>query len=531
MMKTNSILLPLLSLIYCTSLAVVPGRKEELTLPDLSESSLMSSAGNPSKFRRSANEADGFRAAVLNNIAEMKNDRTLFETAVQRILRSIGSSRVQFVFPDAAVMNKLRSDTTGQNEFIKKEKIDAVVSVDFTKKDQNSYDYSVSIRFPDGENKIGEISGKIEILNRKTSGAKRSDIAQVKGQYFFLNEVNSPSLQMNTPSEISVKEFWSALTTGGLSVRSSTPGSDVYLTSADGKKTLLGKTPVNDIRLDQGSYRVDVQRKGFSPVALEANVIPGENVSLYVPWPDDPYTTSLALWTVPESLRVSFDGENMGESPVFLSEIEGGRYEMELSYQKSKGNYKRIAKTPVTIPQGRVTRLVYFWNYKEMFGTELSARGYWKKINTGDQPKMEYKDGLRVTSNAANQFSGYKSIPFPTSSFRARVVFEKNESSEVFLGLSSSGDSALAKYNSNGFSGGILAPGVKTVAEDLFLTSKKQNQNVIEIRYDAKNAVLSFRSDGAAAKSFSFKPNSFSEIFFGGSGDVLFKEFDMHLEN
>jgi len=130
-----------------------------------------------------------------------------------------------------------------------------------------------------------------------------------------------------------------ALLQGFISVTSEPPGADVYI-----QGELKGTTPFTTEGMSEGSYSVELQMEDYITISKTASVKAGETTEF-----TDKLTLipgSLVIHSDPLGAIVLLDGEKVGVTPLEISEIEVGEYEISVYKDNYESNSENIIIEP-----------------------------------------------------------------------------------------------------------------------------------------------------------------------------------------
>jgi hypothetical protein len=468
--------------------------------------------------------------AIVDNVDRNDSSALMLLIAKKRISKIYASSRVEYLELPEDIALGVRKKSGQVQEYLIKNGIDAIFFIQFNKKD-DTYLYNINLLLAANYRQVGELSGPVKFVSKQIDTVHRSDIYTDGKNYSFIKEVNLPSVDIQSPGETNVQDFWAAVTSGMLNVRSSTPGAEVSLIKR-GKKTLIGRTPVNEFRLDEGEYEVEIFRHGLSPVRKSVEIIAGSSTNVFVPWPDDPYTTSLAFWTGTESMKFSLDGESLGETPVFLNDIEGGSYDISLARKKGYGNYKDVIKTSIAIRQGQVNMLVFFYKYIEQFGKNFQSKEFWSRVSEKGRFEIQTDNGLGFAAEDAGAIVGIESIDFPIRSFDASLTIESKDNGYIAFGIKSLLDSVLIQENAGEFSGGVFQPDMRTIAMPSYKEKDiAKKEHVLRIKFRSSNSTVQLYVDGTLIGQHPWKPDAIGKfVIYGKSGMTRAKLLNIDMQ-
>ena len=110
---------------------------------------------------------------------------------------------------------------------------------------------------------------------------------------------------------------------GTVIIESTPPGSAVFVDGAES-----GTTPVT-LKLAPGDHSVELRRSGRTET-IALSVDPGAELTRRVEWTKAAPTGSLSITTEPPGARVTIDGNEVGVTPLTLSDLAVGRHAVVL---------------------------------------------------------------------------------------------------------------------------------------------------------------------------------------------------------
>ena len=199
----------------------------------------------------------------------------------------------------------------------------------------------------------------------------------------------------------------------------------------------LGKVPGSGERLREGLHKLEIKRPGYDALSREVRIRAGKDQSMFITWPDDRGATSLTVLSTPAGQRLSIDGVVRGTTPLYLTDMEPGSYELELSRAGEGGVYAVTGENRIDLGGGENAGRVFFINHTESFGADLLEQDFFRlsleNVPGGGKPVIAYQGGggLAVTAESLpdSALLGLESRPF--------VIDELDYTLEMkqFLGL------------------------------------------------------------------------------------------------
>jgi hypothetical protein len=193
---------------------------------------------------------------------------------------------------------------------------------------------------------------------REDASAQLELYRSAEGFYFFRDSHYS-RMQTESLSPVTVREFLRSSISSQVDIFSSSPEAEVQVVRKDGTVVYNGKPPVNNLTLDQGTYKVLVKRPGRSSGEESVHIRAGKKEAVFLTWEDDPDRTNLAFYSIPPGQRVALDGIIQGDTPFFRIAVMPGVYETELSQKEKSGEYTVNHFMPVEISQGSKNDVIF----------------------------------------------------------------------------------------------------------------------------------------------------------------------------
>jgi len=121
------------------------------------------------------------------------------------------------------------------------------------------------------------------------------------------------------------RDFLLQPSVGWLTVTSDPPGAVVINTETG---AVLGKTPINDIALDRGTYQLSLEKEQFEKYETVAGLTYGGRQSVSATLVRS--VGHLQVSTTPQGAKIFLNGTTYGETPVILRDLPTGDYEVKL---------------------------------------------------------------------------------------------------------------------------------------------------------------------------------------------------------
>jgi hypothetical protein len=106
-----------------------------------------------------------------------------------------------------------------------------------------------------------------------------------------------------------------------IDIISDPPGAEVRVNG-----TVRGRTPLRISDLDPGSYDFEVVKKGYTPYHKSARLEAESDYTMKVTLPTT--VNSLRVLSQPPGVSVTVNGEPKGKTPITLSGLPSGHYEV-----------------------------------------------------------------------------------------------------------------------------------------------------------------------------------------------------------
>lgn len=422
--------------------------------------------------------------------------------AFERILQSIRSQGVTLLDPPEDLAQKILTPDQESWPFLEKSRADAVLDISFQKvKDSSSAGVNLRLIDPFYGETMGEMHLSAEIVEKSGDEGHRIDFYGDRNSLHFLREQSTPLLKFSNYEEKHFKEMVHRSVSGTLSVLTSYPDADIYLMTAAGKKS-LGRPPLLGIRLDEGRYTVDVERKGRDDIHKEVQIRAGREKSLMITWADDPGRTSAVVYSVPEGLRLSMDGVVEGTTPVYFATIQPGDFAMEFSRPDKKGSYTVMENQSFHVENDLHNERIVFLNYQEDFTTDFMEKGYWNPAAEDGTLRVKAGEkglGLQADTKKPDAKSGILSLPFAMKSFVMDLEVYEGEGNHLYFGILSSPDSVFVKMQTRNFEPLYFKDKEAQkpiVAYEPIDPEHKKVIHAIRIEYDASDRKVRIRVDG-----------------------------------
>jgi len=118
-----------------------------------------------------------------------------------------------------------------------------------------------------------------------------------------------------------------------INVRTVPEGAEIYF-----NHNKIGNSPLTEKRIAGGDYDIIAVKQGYKMLNTIVHAIPGDTVDVTIPLIEEKNNGSAIIETTPDNASIFIDGEFRGYSPLLLSPITPGTYEITL---KKQGYYSR----------------------------------------------------------------------------------------------------------------------------------------------------------------------------------------------
>lgn len=194
------------------------------------------------------------------------------------------------------------------------------------------------------ETEYGTIEYSVTVLKQEgekpVKTTKKVEVYKTTNDFKVLEEIKVPILKIvNRPDKATLSKLLKSSVTGHLNVTSSSPETSFYL---DNK--FIGKLPLSDIPLDDGEHTIAFQKPGVSLVKRTMFFRAGEKVKLHHEWEDDLNVAAVKIISYPSGLKLSWDNQMKGETPLFMYGMQPGKYKVEFIQKDKKKDTNVVLK-------------------------------------------------------------------------------------------------------------------------------------------------------------------------------------------
>ena len=390
----------------CAAVKEVAGESQANIAPPVirvlgAESSLTDLSSDKSNYKMRQNRKPGIRLVLREKESEV-------ETRVRRIasrayLRLLSRPGVELIRPDKE-QDPLEDFPGGEKSaaYLKRVEADGVVEVSCLEQGEGAERrlwMQAIIQDPFEGRQLAENKTEIEVLDRSPDRAHQLDFYNNRGEFRPLAHGAGPVVRLRGTSKglVAFENLVRESVSGRVNVHSSIADATVYLVKGKTKKT-LGRPPIFNYRLEEGLYRVEIHRRGYPAFKKNVWVRAGKLHEVYSLWPDEGENASLAVITEPSGLRLAVDGELRGNTPLYLSGMESGSYDVELSRANQDKEFEVLLESPVNIQAGGEAVRVFLVNYKESFSAGLLENDIWQLTSESGLIKYAPSGGLAFKS-------------------------------------------------------------------------------------------------------------------------------------
>ncbi len=184
---------------------------------------------------------------------------------------------------------------------------------------------------------------------------------------------------------------------GSLSINSSPSGAEVYLNGV-----YRGLTPLLISNLYPGTYQIQLRKSGYKDFISSINVIPGTTSSYNFTL--IPLLGTINIFSNPSGAEVYIDRVYKGKTPLSLTDIPSGTYDLRITLSGYEEYFERITLAPGEVKQVSV-------NLKPLYGEVF--------IDSKPQGAKVYIDGKYqgTTPITLNLFEGKYSLILSLSGY------------------------------------------------------------------------------------------------------------------
>lgn len=461
----------------------------------------------------------------------------LVDTAYQKFTKLFQFKDVS-LFPDVAGRNLLPVDADASRAYLKSNKIDGVADVSLIERDAKNFSLKLELRDPYSGELITDLTQDFQVRERSVNPEHQLEFYSRGGAFAFLEGAASPQVVMVQPRPAeALREILVQCVTGRLNVASSTTETEVYLWPRGNRRARkkLGNTPVSSYRLDEGKHTLELRRRGFRTQIKPIQVRSGQVMDVVAPWPDDPQIQTAAVLSTPPGLQLSMDGTVRGETPVYLTGLESGSYNLELSRPTGSGAYEVVAEGALEIGEAEQPERLFIIDYKEDFAADVTQSDLWRL--SSETGKVAYKAGPGLSfsnqSGGAGAWQGLVSQPFYIDNFQMTTRVVEGDGSVLAFGIRSGETTVLVEMNNNVYTTAVYAPdGARSFTSYQAAVASPDNSHFLRYKYSREKGILVIKLDGSTIYEGPFKAAATGRILLltraeSADGRVLAKSFSM----
>ena len=501
----SAVLLTLFAVVAgCASVKEIqPVASPDPKLPGLRTLFSTAAAGSSADdYKMRASGRDTIRLVMHYDATPAGYDENVQDIAYLKAGRLLRAKDVQMIEPPADMRTAVANPGPASLEYLAGVEADAVASVSLKRVDENRATVELRLLDPVSGAAFGEYSQPVTLLKKYVNPERQSEFYKDRRnrRYEFLSDSVGNQVVFTGDARAAVRDLVMRSVSAELSVQSSNPETVVTLIS-DGKRRSLGQVPVSGERLREGKHSLEVKRPGYEAVTRDLQIRAGRNQELFITWPDDRDSTSLAILSAPAGQRVSIDGSVRGQTPLYLTSLEPGVYGLELSRAAEGGTYEITGESRLELNGGDNTGRIFFVNYTEGFGAELLGGDFWRLTAEGEaNVKYTPNGGLAFTSDSSGgPYIGLTSLPMVVDgSFDVRLSVKQGDGNFLAFGLKNDAlESVFVRMDGNVYSLARYQAG-EALPVKSFQTIRQRENNVHEIRftYEKEENLFRVRVDG-----------------------------------
>lgn len=442
----------------------------------------------------------------------------LAAVASLKLERALKTAGVSLLYPEANAPD-LSVATDASREYLKRVDADAVALIKLVAEGPRGRG-QLEVALLDAYNgqELARLNQEVEYDAAPAAPDRQADFVQRRdGAVALLSSVSVPVVRLKNVNANAMQEFARKAVTGFVSVFSSAADAEI-VSIQDSRRESLGRAPLTARPLLEGRYVLSVKRPGYEEARFPVQVRAGRTDVVFVPWPDDRNNSSLAMLSSPPNQRVSLDGAVRGQTPLYLTGLDAGSYQLELSRAKSSGDYVITAESPLEIAGGDALSRLFLINYDEDFGADLLDTDFWQLASEAGPVSFEPGQGLafRSSESRSSAWLGLMSRPvFLADDFDIRLQARSSEGGALLVGLlNERAHTVLLRmesrtYTLQRFDGERMLDSPLT-----FTTLRKREGDLHEIRYryNKKENLLEVRLDGSLIFEGAWNGGPFARI-------------------
>lgn len=297
------------------------------------------------------------------------------------------------------------------------------------KTDKISYTIKQDLKDPVNASLFGSLEYKLEVLKDTEEDKKpfeRIELVRSKDRYRLLSEEKVPEFSFSRQaSKEELKTLLLKSISGVLQINTVSSDCEFYL---DGKEA--GKLPVKDFPILEGTHKLKIYKTGAEEVEREVTVRAGDSLNLFIEWKDDFKLSSMGISTYPSGLKVAWNSEIQGESPLYLNNLPPARYNINILKDLKEKKNSSLFKWSLELKAKDSSYISFPFYLKDAVGEE--AQDFWTVSGNGSlEPKLG--GGLLFKRKKERESSGWNGVfskPFPPASLKLEAAFPFMEKEE-----------------------------------------------------------------------------------------------------
>ncbi len=487
-------------------------------------------------FKLRAARTDRIRIALSRRTESKTIPALLINTAFEKFQSLLAFKDVSLFTAPAGVLVPV--EQADHREYLKSNQIDGVADVSLIERDAKNFALKLELRDPYTGAVITDLTQDFQIRERAVDPEHQLEFYSRGGTFAFLEGERSPQIVMVQPRPPeAMYEILTQTVTGKVNVSSSTTESEVYLWPAGNRRAAkkLGNTPVASFRLNEGRHTLEVRRRGFATQILPIVMRSGQDLDVAAPWPDDPKIQTATIVSAPAGIQLSMDGTVRGETPVYLTGLESGSYNLELARPTKDGNFEIVAEGALEIDEAEQPERLFIIDYNEDFSADVMQNDLWRLSSTKGKVAFKAGPGLALQNQGGDEetWQGLVSQPIYMEDFQMNTRVVEGDGSVLAFGIRSGDATVLVEVNNNVYTTAVYAPEQKPVFASFQVTvPSPDNSHFIRYKFNREKGVISVKLDGTTIYEGPFKPAATGRVLLltrptAADGRVLAKSFSM----
>ncbi|MCB1325177.1 MAG: hypothetical protein H7A21_09985 [Spirochaetales bacterium] len=440
------------------------------------------------------------RIRIVYRPLRVEGAGTIQEVAFLKLRVLLSFPDVEIVEAPAELAGQLNPPGPAAWPFLKEKRIDAIARVTpEMAADGNGGVLVLTLLDPYDGAEFGTYRQSFRVVRRSYDRNHQADFYRASRRYQFLNERSDPMVSFVDANTDTVMALLKTTVTGKLTVQSTSPETQVVLVRGQ-NRVALGQTPISGHVLPEGRYQLQFSRRGQDTQTRDLQVRAGRTREMFVSWPDDRAITTLSLLSYPPGQRASLDGVVRGTTPVYITDLVPGSYNVEFAQSIGDGRFGVGAKAMLEVAAGEQRSRVFFRKYNETFGSTLLDGDAWHLTSEEGSVTYDGSDGLSFrTEFGAPVWMGLASRRLVFDDCRMELEALQGPGNVLLFGLlAEDGESLLVKLAETNYS--VL----RFVGDELqrpirsFVPTSQENGNmhVIGIEYSRTNSTIELTLDG-----------------------------------